>query len=253
MPRVGIGQNFETITPNYFIMKNLLLSTGLIAVLLLLCISCNKDAVDESMEFSKSFEAQKNFVKTNKGADKYGYNWKAHTFQGSVFNAMIGDPLNYGADFFGWDPYWGDDDAYLELAENKDYRVGGQPFWENPDILEFWQYRNMNLKSKNEGFYDDNGVPQYPWIDTGAWITFHYYMGEGENRWSQFQKFIAVRSTDWLDETKGIWYSEDNEEIGLNYMWPNFAAIQVINTGNVPEGMMPNYKSPSHRGLSNKN
>ena len=231
-------------------MKKLLLYAGAILTLMLLCISCNKDGLDESIELIETVEAQKSFVKSNMGADKYGYNWKAHTFLGSVFNAMIGDPLNEGADFYGWEPYWGDDDAYLKLAEDNDYRVEGQPFWENPGMLEFWHYRNMRLNSKNDGIYDDEGVPQYPWTDTGAWINFHYSMGEGENRWSQFQKFIAVKSTD--QEINGIWYSEDGEEIGLAYRWPNLAVIQVVNTGNVPEGLMENYKSPTHRGLSNK-
>lgn len=234
-------------------MKKLLLFTGMISATFLISISCDRDAVDDSIEFSKSFEAQKSFMKSNLGVDKYGYNWKAHTFHGSVFNAMIGDPLNAYEEFYGWEPYWGDDEAYLKLAENNNYRVKGEPFWKNPDMLPFWYYRNMNLKSKNEGIYDDKGVPQYPWIDTGAWITFHYSMGEGKDRWTQFQKFIAVRNTDWLDEDKGIWYSADGEEIGLFHMWPNLAVIQVVNTGNVPEGQMPNYKSPNHRGLSNKN
>lgn len=243
-------------------MKKIILFAGLTLTLMLLCISCNKDEVDESIEFSKTFEAQKSFVKSNMAADKYGYNWKARTFQGSVFNGMIGDPLNQGADFYGWEPYWGDDDAYLKLAEDEGYIVYVEikkgefikvPFWENPDVLGFWQYRNMNLKSKHQGIYDDNGVPQYPWVNTEAWIIFNYTMGEGEERWSQFQKFIAVRSTDILDEKKGIWYSKDDEEVGLAYMWPNLAVVQVVNTGNVPEGMMQNYKSPSHRGLSNKN
>ena len=224
--------------------------TVMLSLTLIICGSCNQDNAESDMELSKAFESQKSFVKSNMAADKYGYNWKAHTFQGSVFNGMIGDPLNFGADFYGWDPYWGDDVAYLELAELKDYRVGGEPFWENPDMLPFWQYRNMNLKSKNEGIYDDFGVPQYPWIDTGAWIIFNYSMGEGEDRWSQFQKFIAVKSSDV--QLNGKWYSVDGEEVGLAYMWPNLAVVQVVNTGNVPDGMMPNYKSPSHRGLSNK-
>lgn len=235
-------------------MKKLLLYAGTIFTLTLLCTACDKDTLAESIEVNQALEAQKSFVKSNMGADKYGYNWKAHTFQGSVFNAMIGDPLNYGADFFGWEPYWGDDDAYLELAETNDYRVDDMPFWENPGMLPFWYYRNMNLKSKNYGIYDDNGIPQYPWLDTGAWITFHYSMGEGEERWTQFQKFIAVKSTDVIKEIDGVsyYYSKDGEEIGLVHMWPNLAAIQVVNTGKIPDGQMPNYKSPSHRGLSNK-
>ena len=85
-------------------MKKLLLFAGAIFTLMLLFAACNKDGVDESIEFIETLEAQKSFVKSNKGADKYGYNWKAHTFQGSVFNGMIGDPLNFGADFFGWIP-----------------------------------------------------------------------------------------------------------------------------------------------------
>ncbi len=232
-------------------MKKLLLFTMTLSFTLLVCSSCDRDAIDESIEFSKTLEAQKSFVKSNMAADKYGYNWKAHTFQGSVFNGMVGDPLNLGADFYGWEPYWGDDEAYLKLAEANNYLVDGKPFWEDPNMLGFWQYRNMNLKSKNEGIYDDEGIPQYPWIDTGAWITFHYSMGEGEDRWSQFQKFIAIKSTDELRD--GVYYSQEDEEIGLFHMWPNLAVIQVVNTGNVPEGQMENYKSPTHRGLSNKN
>lgn len=251
MPCLAFLRNFDPVTLKSITMKNSLLFTVLLAMILFVSNGCQQDTYEDSMEYGKGLDAQKSFVKSNAAADAYGYNWKAHTFQGSVFNGMIGDPLNYGADFYGWEPYWGDDEAYLALAEANDYRVGGEPFWENPDILGFWQFRNMNLKSKNYGIYDDDGVPQYPWLDTGAWIIFHYAMGEGEERWSQFQKFIAVRSSDELID--GKWYSQDGEEIGLGYMWPNLAVIQVVNTGNVPAGMMPTYKSPSHRGLSNMN
>ena len=68
---------------------------------------------------------------------------------------------------------------------------------------------------------------------------------------------VAVDSTDELVvyyEENGIpiygeWFSEDGQSVGLFYLWKDRALIQVVNTGNVPEGMLGTYKGLIGPGL----
>ena len=78
-------------------------------------------------------------------------------------------------------------------------------------------------------------------------------MGGGKDKWSQFQKMIAVKESDTLikdEDGYGLyWENKDGEFIGYYYMWPGLALIQVVNTGATPPDMWPSFNSPMGPGL----
>ncbi|RXQ92237.1 hypothetical protein EO244_11855 [Ancylomarina salipaludis] len=231
-------------------MKNLFLFAGILCLLASGFTSCNKEVSDESLPLKSDKEAIDNSLKSasNKGFDSYGYNWSAHTFRGYLLNAIVGDNIDPLAEYYHWDPYMGDPDLYLE---------------QYPDIANyfFWYFREMTVVMHwNEALISSEGVYPETWLDTDAWITFNYRMGEGESRWSQYQKMVAVNSSDHLENIitnpdgsigYGEWYSEGDpgEFIGYYYMWPNLALIQVVNTGATPPDMWPSFNSPMGPGL----
>jgi hypothetical protein len=185
------------------------------------------------------------------GYDPYGYNYQAHMFNGSYFNAYSG-----GA---GFPPYEGDDEAYL--AEN--------PTAENHWA---WQYRDVNITMKwndawlsNEDRGDDAGgtVPDGKldrhyghgsYIDSGAWETNHQSGSYDVNvdgkvktaHWTYFVKIVAAPSDANLGDS--MWYDADGVEIGPE-IWGSFATIQEVY--NDPfEGMHGKlYKSPAGPGF----
>lgn len=166
--------------------------------------------------------------------------WTTHYLKGSLRNTSLGDNLVALADYYHWDPYTGDAEGYLEKYPAEDYF--------------FWDFREITLVMHwNEALISSEGVYQDTWLGSDAWITFHYKMGGGKDKWSQFQKMIAVKESDTLikdEDGYGLyWENKDGEFIGYYYMWPDLALIQVVNTGNVPEGLCPAYKGPMSPGL----
>lgn len=225
------------------------ISLSAIFALFFLFVSCNTEAIDETTSNLELNSSKVNDSKKNTGFDQWGYNWNAHQFNGYLINAWFGDELYPDAPWYKKEPpYNGDWDGYAE---------------QHPEVLDydFYYYGNMTLVMHwNESCISREGVYQYPIVDSDAWITFHYRAGEGENRWSQFQKFVAVKSTDKLvvyaydddgNPVFGEWFSEEGEgeSVGLFYMWPDRALVQVVNTGNVPEGMLDTYKGLIGPGL----
>ena len=226
--------------------KNIILTVVL--ALFISVTSCNKSDLDESIELNNFNEKSSDLLlkSDNKGFDAYGYNWNARHFNGYLMNAWFGDNIDPTVAWFKKEPFNGDIEAY---------QTG------YPEVLDypFWMYGNMTVVMHwNESLISNEGVYQFPWVDSDAWITMHYKMGEGENKWSQFQKFVAVKSSDLLvgyyfDDLGNIlfgeYFSENGESVGWYYMWTDLALIQVVNTGNVPEEMLPKYKSPMSPGL----
>lgn len=217
-----------------------IISLSTIFALFFLFISCHTEAIDETTSNSELNSSKVNNSKKSTGFDQWGYNWNAHQFNGYLINAWFGDELYPDAPWYKKEPpYNGDWEGY---AVN------------NPEVLDydFYYYGNMTLVMHwNESCITKEGVYQYPIVNTDAWITFHYRAGEGENRWSQFQKYVAVKSTDTLvvyfadddgNPVYGEWFSKEGESVGLFYLWPDRALVQVVNTGNVPEGMLGTYK-----------
>lgn len=210
-------------------MKKIILLTSIFASVLIFT------ACEKSLTVQPSPDL--NSVKSGKvtGFNEWGYNWNAHSFKGILFNALIGDNLYNGAFFGDWEPYQGDDEAYLE---------------QYPDAVYLpWAFRNVNVilhwneaLITSEGMYPDN---LNDWIDSGAWMTSHYSgVDENGKRWSLFLKMVAARETDHLDVENSIWYNSDGEEIGKQTDWPQLIMIQVVKTGNIPDFMVEDYGYP---------
>jgi len=231
---------FEVIILKYFIMKKLLLFSGMISVLILFGISCDRDEIDDSIEFNNSFGAEKVNNPKYTGFNEFGYNWQAHHFNGILINAVFGDFIDEnGNPAMGMDPYTGDDEAYL----------AAYPFLSDPSYAMFWSFRNINLVMHwNKTLISDLGVYPDSWFDSNGWITFHY-SGTVENKnWSQFQKLVAARSS---DELRGYtWYDQDGNELGYASDWSDLIIVQIRSTGEPPFPFMPgSYNSPVSPGL----
>lgn len=219
-------------------MKKLSFITVILSMVFFIFSSCDRDALDESIELNQSIEAQKKDNAKNNGYDKYGYNWNAHHFNGIVFNAIVGDNLYIGYPFYKIDPYMGNDDKYLEKYS-----------WANQ--LPFWGFRHVNLVMHwNDALISREGIYPATWFDSNGWITFHYSGIEGNKKWSEFQKMVAARSTDVLNKKEGIWYDENEVEIGIECDYKDLILIQVIEIGDVPAYMYyPAYHNPTSSGL----
>lgn len=217
-------------------MKKCLFLSSILALFMVFA-SCDKSTIDETMELNSFNEEQSELLlKANrsKGFDEYGYNWNAHHFNGILFNAIVGDYL-YNDAFFGeWEPYIGNDAEYLEKYPAAVYLP--------------WDYRHINLVMHwNEALISREGVYPDEWINSNGWITFHYSGGDGATKWSQFQKMVAAKSTDYYLE--GKWYNEKDEEIGIYSTWEELILIQVVNTGDVHPDFFEPYQNPSSSGI----
>lgn len=172
------------------------------------------------------------------GYDPYGYNYQAHMFKGSYANAYLGG--------YGYPPYTGDDDVYL------DENPGAENTW-------VWPYRNDQLLMKwNDAWLsnkDCNGDGRLDrpasYIGSGAWETNHMwgeYEGEdGETcNWDYFTKIIAVPSDAVYDS--GVWYSADDTEIGPS-IWGSFATIFSVYNDPCAGLTGLEYRSPDHAGF----
>ena len=209
-----------------------------ILALFIVFTSCDKSSLDEAIELNNGTNESLLKANTNKGFNAYGFNWNAHHFNGILFNAIVGDYL-YNDMFFGdWEPYKGNDEEYLEKYPLAVYLP--------------WDYRHINLVMHwNQALISREGIYPEEWINSNGWITFHYSgMDEDGNRWSQFQKWVAAKSTDYFLE--GKWYNMDDEEIGIYYPDPTFeklVLIQVVNTGNIHPDFFEPYKNSSSSGI----
>jgi hypothetical protein len=158
------------------------------------------------------------------GFDAWGYNYQAHKFSGSYFNAYSG-----GA---GLSPWEGDDDAYLAA---------------NPSAANHWAwpYRNVDLAMKwNDAWisnqdHDNDGSLDRHWgyatyTDSGAWLTNHMsgsYEVEvngkmREAHWTYFTKIVTPSSSDYVD-MEGMWHNQEAVEIGP-VIWGAFATVQTV-------------------------
>jgi len=170
--------------------------------------------------------------------DDWGFNWQAHHFNGYLVNAIMGDYLYRDMPFHKWAVYQGEGDIFIqEFMDEFGF------FLIPPALLD------VNLVMQwNEALISSRGVYPESWIDSDGWITFHFKKDLGEEKWSQFQKLVAKRTTDRLEN--GIWYNREGEEIGIaSADWETLIIVKVVNTGNVPSFMYPEYKSGMGAGL----
>ncbi|TLX77035.1 hypothetical protein E9993_04960 [Labilibacter sediminis] len=216
-------------------------------ILLMLFAACEKDNIYEPLPASSELKTSKTDKAKHTGFDQWGYNWNAHHFRGYLMNAWFGDEMYPDAPWYKKEPpFDGNVEAYQEA---------------HPEVLEypFWIYGDMEVVMHwNETSISKNGVYNENILDSDAWITFHYSQGENENRWSQFQKFVAAKKNDekviyvWDDNGNpvyGEWFSQEGELLGLYYLWADRILIQVVNTGNLPNGFLPTYKGPLGQGI----
>jgi len=225
-------------------MKKLNVLIGLMLAMALL-FSCQQTPLEEIIG-DENLKIAKMKAEKLTGFDQWGYNWNAHQFKGYLINAWFGDEIDPSAPWYKKaPPYNGDWEGYAS---------------DHPEVWDysFWYYGNMTLVMHwNESAISSEGVYQYPILDTDAWISFHYRAGEGKDKWSQFQKYVAAKSTDYAEilfydgdsPVYGKWYSAEGHYLGDYYLWPDRILIQVVNTGNVPEGMLAGFKSPMGPGL----
>lgn len=221
-------------------MKNKLLISGFIISFIFL-FSCNNDPIDEILDPA----ALKTTVKTNEkltGFDEWGFNWRAHQFNGYTINMMLGDHFFEGWPHYKQFVYHGEGEEFWEMiVSNYDYF----PFLMPVELLD----SKLNMHWNNDLITKD-GVYPATWVDTNAWIDFKYSGKDGNKTWSHFRKLVASKSTDVL--TDGIWYNQHGQEIGVeSWYFPELIVIQVVNTGDIPPFFYDEYKTPWGPGYGN--
>ncbi|WP_319501050.1 hypothetical protein [uncultured Draconibacterium sp.] len=214
----------------------------LILAIALAFAGCEKNFVEEPVDNIKLKSGNSDKVT---GVDEYGYNWNAHHFNGSFYNAIVGDNLYAFAPWSHTTPYRGVDEEITPADP-------GDLMYDLWSIA--WYLRDVNLLMHwNEALISKEGV--YPasldeWIGSDAWITFKYSGVDANGRsWSQFQKMVAANSDDKLIE--GVWYDSEGEEIGIFNDWPQLILVQCVNTGEppFPFSTIPTYKNTERLGF----
>jgi len=157
------------------------------------------------------------------GFNEYGYNYRAHIFNGYYANVYLGREEEGS-----WLPYEGDTEAYL----NENPGVESKWYWPYRDVRLVMKWNDAWLSDKDrdgDGKLDRHyGYDSY--IGSGAWETNHQsetYIGEDgkKHRWTYFVKIIAVPEGATLQNS--IWYTTEETEIGP-VIWGVFAIIQQV-------------------------
>jgi len=181
--------------------------------------------------------------------DDYGYNYQAHMFNGSYFNAYA-NGANYS-------PYEGDDDEYLEA------NPGADSHWA-------WPYRHVTLQMKwsdtwlsNKDCNGDGLLDRGYSCDPdnannsacpGAWLTNHQSGSDtidvnGKMKtfhWTSFVKIITPPEDAY--KVGDMWFSADGVEIG-QAIWGAFAIVQEVYNDPIAGVHGVQYISPSAAGF----
>ena len=176
------------------------------------------------------------------GVDPYGYNYQAHMFSGSYFNAY--------ANSANLPPYTGDDAAYL-AANPAAATHWAWPYRADQVSMKWNEAWLSNQDRDGNGKLDRHlGFPSY--IGSGAWINNHqsgeYTDADGvEQSWNYFVKIVAVPS-DATKTSSSVWFDASGTEIGPE-VWGEFAEIQAVynDTGTGEHGVY--YHSPAGPGV----
>jgi len=161
------------------------------------------------------------------GYDVFGYNYQAHMFNGSYFNAYAGGD--------GLPPYEGDDTAYL--AANPLAATHWAWPYRNDNVMIKWNDAWLSNKDCNgDGRLDRPDDFGGTYIGSGAWETNHmsgsYIAASGkkagkEVNWVYFVKIVAVPA-DAVLQVDGYWYTPGGVAIGQG-IWGAFAIVEEIN------------------------
>lgn len=182
------------------------------------------------------------------GVDAYGYNYQAHSFNGSLFNSY--------ANSAGFAPYEGDDNSYLNA------NVGAEKHWA-------WEYRNINLAMKwndawlsNKDCDGDGKLDRHygfgNYIGSGAWLTNHeswtVTTDEGKDRpANDFIKIVAIPAGAQFNPESSYFgegtVSVNGVEMG-DVIWGEFAVIQyILNDPSSPTDPRVRMKSQINAGF----
>lgn len=160
------------------------------------------------------------------GVNPYGYNYQAHAFNGSYFNAYAGGD--------GLPPYNGDDAAYLAA---------------NPSAAGHWAwpYRNIDVAMKwneawlsNQDCDGDGKMDRHygfaAYTGSGAWLTNHeswdVVVGGKDRNANDFIKIVANPANASIASPVSYFgeqtvYAADGRVIGPQ-LWGEFAVIQYL-------------------------
>ena len=213
-------------------MRRLTAIAALPAIFAILMIACEKQAADimDPDEFESSFL-------TAGAYNDYGYNYDAHLFNGSYFNAY--------AEEAGFAPYVGDDDEYL--ADFPD----ASSHWA-------WQYRKTDLLMKwDEAWLSKHDLDHDGKLDchpgshgyegSGAWLTNHQSWWIGGVRYTYFVKIVAAGSGD--TQANGYWYDPEGNLTGES-IWGRFSIMHEVLT---PGGAVFHPASPCQGKVRQQN
>jgi hypothetical protein len=185
------------------------------------------------------------------GVDPFGYNYQAHTFAGSYFNAYANDD--------GLPPYNGDDAAYL--AANPTAATHWAWPYRKDQLGMNWNDAWLSNEDKNNDGKLDRPAT---YIGSSAWLknkqSGDYVLDGEEISWNYNCKIVAVPA----DANHGggtppelslaaalnldMWYDASGKEIGP-VIWGDFAIIQEVynDPGVGAHGVL--YHSPAGPGL----
>jgi hypothetical protein len=162
------------------------------------------------------------------GVNPYGYNYQAHSFNGSYFNSYAGSD--------GLPPWDGDDDAYILANPSAE----GHWAWvyRNVDVAMKWNDAWIsNLDCNGDGLLDRPDDFGGTYVGSGAWLTNHNAWTLAPNngkevRVSEFVKFVALPEASVVAGPTNPFFGEQTvylygKAIGPQ-IWRDFAIIQWV-------------------------
>ncbi len=209
----------------------------LMVTLAMVFAGCEKEFIHETENQAELKNGKSDHDKLI-GFDEWGFNFNAQLFDNYLINVMFGDPKFAGMPHYRQMIYQGEGEEFWdEVINNYPYFVNFMP----PDLLD------CQMKMKwNEDLLSKSGIYPESWVDSEAWIVFHYKMNTEFQKWTQIRTLVARQSTDYLEGDR--WYDKDGNEIGKkSYYWNDLIIIRVINNGDnpfVPDVMPDDYIRP---------
>ncbi|MCY1718949.1 hypothetical protein OU798_01260 [Prolixibacteraceae bacterium Z1-6] len=202
--------------------------------------ACEKD-FDEEPEM----ELKDAKIEKLTGFDQWGFNWNAHHFNGYLINAVMSDYLYELMPFYKWGegPYEGEGVEFLDKFITEFGFFPLDPILLDCKLVMHWNDALIN----RDGTYPVVFWDYSNWENSNGWITFHFSMDKNGEKWSSFQKLVAKRTTDYLENE--IWYDKNGDEIGLPTDWPTLIMVKKVNNGNTPYMFLDSYNSPLAPGL----
>lgn len=174
------------------------------------------------------------------GVDPYGYNYQAHSFNGSYFNSY--------ANGAGFPPYDGDDAAYL-LANPTASDHWAWPYRAD-QVAQKWNDAWLSNEDKDYDGKLDRHYGLTTYIGSGAWLNNHqsgeYTLAGEEYSWNYFVKIVAVPSS--ANHVGPVWIGANGKEIGPE-IWGEFAITEEVYNDKGAGAHGISYHSPAGPGV----